>query len=188
MHTCTPPCTSSSPTFPLWHLFNTTIQKMLVIIQTQSKAITYESCIIQIFFCIICGVGQLPPSYDGLWLLCGDLSPLALNGFHDFTALCTAAADVLDHKCPNFLVTKLHGVAVPMWKSHIFSVNLVSWFTLPVLTLFLITWWWICQLGCWVVIPLPASFTLLPWYFLLFVESHQLEGSTKHFPSVHFTS
>ena len=44
-------------------------------------------------------------------------------------------------------------------KSPPFSVNLIKWSNLPVLTLSLITWWCILQLHCWLVVPSLGSFT-----------------------------
>ena len=58
---------------------------------------------------------------------------------------------------------------------------------LPVLTIFLMTWCWNLQLGCWVVFPLLVSFNLILSWFPPYIELHQLRGSIKHSPPVHIT-
>ena len=59
---------------------------------------------------------------------------------------------------------------------------------LPFLTPPSVTWWCILQ-ECWLVVfPSRVFFTLTLRQSPLYVESHQLRGSIKHFPPVHLTS
>ena len=64
-----------------------------------------------LFFPTLCSVGHLPPASDGLWPLCGHLSPTALHNHHESPDLWTTGSSVLDHVYSEFLVTKFNDVA-----------------------------------------------------------------------------
>jgi len=63
-----------------------------------------------VFFPTLCIIGHLPSHSDGLWPLCGHLSPPALHGHYEPSALLSAGSGVLDHQCPEFLVTNFNFV------------------------------------------------------------------------------
>jgi olfactory receptor len=69
-----------------------------------------------------------------------------------------------------------------------FFCELINWSSSHVLIHFLMMWWHIFQLCCWLCVPSMVSFTLTVWLFPLFMLFCQLRGSTKHFPSVHLIS
>jgi olfactory receptor len=84
---------------------------MLVNVQTQSKTITYEGCIIQIyFFTLLVGMDNFfltVMAYDGFVTICHTLHYIVIMK----PWLCgLLVLGVLDHKYPDFLITKLHGI------------------------------------------------------------------------------
>nr|XP_025721235.1 olfactory receptor-like protein OLF4 [Callorhinus ursinus] len=91
---------------------STTIPKMLMNIQTESKVIMYAGCVTQIYFFILFAVLDVfllsVMAYDRF----GHLSPPALHDHHEPWALWTAGSGVLGHVYPEFLITKFNAVVV----------------------------------------------------------------------------
>lgn len=92
---------------------STSIPKMLVNIQTQSKVIIWYIWRLYhpgIIFHIVWSLGQLSSSCDGPWQIRGHLSLPALHCHHEPLPLWIAGVGVLCHNCLEFLITKLSGI------------------------------------------------------------------------------
>ena len=61
-------------------------------------------------FHTLCSIGHVSPDRDGLWPLCGHLSPPALHSQHEALALWIDGVDVLDNQCLEFFDSKPNGV------------------------------------------------------------------------------
>ena len=69
------------------------------------------------FFHTLCSIGHVSPDRDGLWPLCGHLSPPALHSQHEALALWIDGVDVLDNQCLEFFDSKPNGVvAILMYR------------------------------------------------------------------------
>ena len=150
----------SNPSFVDICFTSSTIPKMLWNIQTQSKGITYEGYITQMYFSVL--FGQLFPGFDGLCPLLHHLSPPALQYHPESPALGTADAGVLDLECPKFLVTKLNDVVIVLCTDmeipHFFC-DLNQMFKLVCSDTFLKDAVFYFSTGCWLWTPC--------WYLLL---------------------
>ncbi|MBZ3873174.1 Olfactory receptor 7A10 [Sciurus carolinensis] len=89
---------------------STTIPKMLVNIQTRSKAITYKSCVTQMhFFLLFAGLDIIlltTVAYDRFVAICHPLHYTVIMN----PSLCGDGSGVLDRQCPAFLVTQCDAV------------------------------------------------------------------------------
>jgi olfactory receptor len=121
---------------------STTIPKMLVNIQTHSRAITYEGCIIQIyffsFFVALDNFLLAVMAYDRFVAICHPLHYMVIMKpqLCGMLVLVIWATGAMNSLLQSFMVMHLSFCA-EMEIPH-FSVNLISWFTLPVLAHFLI--------------------------------------------------
>jgi olfactory receptor len=101
----------SNLSFVVFCFTSNNVPKMLVSIQTQSKVIFYEYCISQMYF------SALFVYLDNFILVVMDYDHfVAICHILHFTViinnqLCISGGGVLDHKCPEFLVTQPHGTA-----------------------------------------------------------------------------
>ena len=73
----------SSLSFVDLYFISTTILNLLWSIQTQNQVITYEGCITRLYFFTFCKIGHLSLDHDGLWPLCGYLSPPEIHRHHE---------------------------------------------------------------------------------------------------------
>ncbi|MBZ3877421.1 Olfactory receptor 7A17 [Sciurus carolinensis] len=91
---------------------STTIPKMLLNIQTQSKAITYTGCITQMYFLLLFSGLDSFLLTDGLRQICGHLSSPVLHGHHEPLALQSLVLacwimSVLNSLLHSFMVLRL---------------------------------------------------------------------------------
>ncbi|MBZ3881832.1 Olfactory receptor 7A17 [Sciurus carolinensis] len=91
---------------------STTIPKMLLNIQTESKAITYTGCITQMYFLLLFSGLDSFLLTDGLRQICGHLSSPALHGHHEPLVLQTLVLacwilSVLNSLLHSFVVLQL---------------------------------------------------------------------------------
>ena len=131
---------------------STTVPKMLWNIQTQSKVITYEGCITQIYFFLLSAVLDIflltVMAYDRFVAICHPLHyTIIMNPqICGLLVLVSWIMCILNSLLQSLMMLQLSfctNVEIP----HFF-VTLVRWPNLPVLTTFLITWWFILQLSC----------------------------------------
>ena len=131
---------------------STTVPKMLWNIQTQRKVITYEGCITQIYFFLLSAVLDIflltVMAYDCFVAICHLLHyTIIMNPqICGLLVLVSWIMCILNSLLQSLMMLQLSfctNVEIP----HFF-VTLVRWPNLPVLTTFLITWWFILQLSC----------------------------------------
>ena len=134
---------------------STTIPKMLWNIQTQSKVITYEGCITQMYFYILFAelddILLTVMAYDRYVAICHPLHYMVIMSLR----LCGLL--ILISCMLTTLYSLLHSLmlfdcpSVQLCKSPTFSVNSVRWYNMPVLTTFLITYdaFFSCPDGWW---------------------------------------
>ncbi|VTJ52910.1 Hypothetical predicted protein [Marmota monax] len=96
----------------LIYINSTTVPKMLVNLQTQSQAISFEGCIMQMhFFIVFASLENFHLAVMAYDHFVAHLSPPALHSHHEPPALHVVGCGVLDPECPACPVTKLNGVA-----------------------------------------------------------------------------
>jgi len=119
---------------------STTIPKMLNNIQTQSKVITYEGCITQIYFFLFFAALEnfllTVMAYDRFMAICQPLHYMVIMNSRlcGLLVLVSWVMSALNFLSQSLMMLWLS--SVQMWKSPIFSVKLIKWFDLPVLTHF----------------------------------------------------
>ena len=166
----------SNLTFVVFYFTFTTSPKMLLNLQTQSKAIIYAGCLRQRFFLCTWMHGQFPTECDGLCLFHGHLSPPSLHGYHKPLSLWIAGPGVLGCQChvlpdwdfENFEAVLLHKQG---------NSTLFLWFSrIPEACLFthphqqhsgaLCDYCPVCFLFLWYPLLLVSNFLLLPENFI----------------------
>ena len=122
---------------------STTIPKMLWNIQTQSKVITYEGCITQIYFLILFVVLDIflltVMAYDHFVAICHPLHYTVIVNpiLCGLLVLMSWIINILNSSLQSLMILQLSfctNIEIP----HFF-LNSIIWFNLPVLTPFLIT-------------------------------------------------
>ena len=131
---------------------------MLWNIQTQSQVITYEGCIVQMyFFHAFWDIRQHPLDCDGLWPVCSYMSPIAVYDHHEPEVLWLPDSDILVSEFSRLSVTWFHDFVTlclhKIGNSPFFLANFMGWFSLFVLTLYLMIWWCILQVEFWLLYP-----------------------------------
>ena len=113
---------------------------MLNNIQTQSKVITYEGCITQIYFFLFFAALEnfllTVMAYDRFMAICQPLHYMVIMNprLCGLLVLVSWVMSALNFLSQSLMMLWLS--SVQMWKSPIFSVKLIKWFNLPAQTHF----------------------------------------------------
>ena len=171
---------------------STTIPKMLKNIWAQSKVITYEGCISQMYFYMLFAVLDdfllTVMAYDWYVAICHPLHYTVITNpqLCVILVLVSWVISVLHSLIRTFMVSRLSFCRDVLIIT--ISVNSNSWSNLPVLTTSLMKLLCILQLGYGVVVPSQVYFTLTVRLLPPYVEFHQLRVNIKHFLHVCLSS